>query len=149
MRGRGKYSFLGMLGRRFGRNYPIRANAVKNVRKLRVRIDSHKRVYLGKVNLRFVRVPLGKASENDKFNVPILLVLSHVQNGIDTLFDCGLNESACVYDDYIRFGRILRKLVPVVYQHCQYVLGVHAVFVASKRYHAYFAFAGVLFTIHR
>ena len=102
-------------------------------------------VYFGNVLLDLVAVALDEAAGYDDalgFSAVLLLVLDHLEDGVDGLLLGGVDEAAGVDDDDLGVFGAGGELGSVVVEEAHHDLGVDEVFGAAERDEAYFG-AGV------
>jgi len=97
-------------------------------------------VYFGDVLLDFVAVALDEAAGDDdatRFAAVLLLVLDHLEDGVDGLLLGGVDEAAGVDDDDLGVFGARGELGSVVVEETHHDLGVDEVFGAAERDEAY------------
>ena len=105
---------------------------------------AHEAVHLGDFLLQSVRIALGKTAGHEQLFEPArLFVFGHFKNGVDGFFLRRFDEAAGVHEDDFRLGGVGNNLVPVLREHAQQNLAVHAVLAAAQRNHADFGSHGI------
>ena len=102
-------------------------------------------VYFGDVLLDFVAVALDEAAGDDDtlgLSAVLLLVLDHLEDGVDGLLLGGVDEAAGVDDDDLGVFGSGREFGTVVMEQAHHDLGVDEVFGAAERDEAYLGAGG-------
>ena len=104
------------------------------------------RVDLGQLGFHLFRVALHQAARHDQtFHPAGLLVLRHVEDGLDGLTLGGLDEPAGVDHAHVGLGHVLGNLPARRAQQGEHVLAVDQVFGAAERNQSYFRHGNLLF----
>ena len=85
------------------------------------------------------RESLGKAAADDDFSIGALALVALAggfQNGIDRFLFRGIDESAGVHDEYIRFGGVGGDFESLGFCGAEHDLGVDKIFSAAEADHA-------------
>ena len=97
------------------------------------------RVDLGQFGFHFLRIALHQTAGDHKALHPAgLLVLRHVEDGLDGLALGGLDKPAGVDHAHVGLGHVLGNLPARRAQQGEHVLAVHQVFGAAERNQSYF-----------
>ena len=85
----------------------------------------------------FVAIPLGQAAGDDQsFAGARLLVLGHLEDGVDRLLLRFVDERAGVDDEHVGVGGIAGELMPLLLGEPEHHLGVDEVLRAAERDHS-------------
>jgi hypothetical protein len=85
----------------------------------------------------FVAIAFTHAAGDDQFPAaPVLLVLRHLENGVDRLLPGFIDERAGVDDEHVGVGRVPGELMTGLLREPEHDLGVDEVLRAAEGYHS-------------
>ena len=117
---------------------PSRLGLPHHFQQARVVRHAHEAVHLGHFAVEVVDVALGEAAGDEQLFEPArLLVLRHLENGLDGFLLGRLDEAAGVDEDDLRLGGVGDDLVARLFERSEDHFAVHAVLGAAERDHAH------------